>query len=189
MSLVCGVVMVRRNGVLIMFKIEIEIPEAIVITSRGQEVELELSKLGADLLARGLVHGFTQKVADAASQATKDAKDENEVAANTLAMMQKAVDGLIGGEWGRTRGASGVDEFTSVARSVARSAVKAAWGAKSPKWTEFTGLADAEQAAKLDTVYADNEATFKPVVEAKLAERKAERERKAKLAKGVEINI
>ncbi len=83
----------------------------------------------------------------------------------------------------------GVDEETSVARSIVRTALKTSWGAKSPKWAEFTGLEDAVQAEKLDKVRADNPGLFDQAIADKLAERKRDRETKAKLGKAIAINI
>lgn len=144
-------------------------------------VACDLAGLSTEIVQRLAMHGLQQKIADAASGATT--RDEAEAA------MGKAVAAVLAGDWTSRVAGAGVDEETAVRRMVAKAAVKAAWGAKSPKWAEFTGLSDDEQAAKLDTVYADNEAAMADAVAAKMAERRAERERKAKLAKAVTINI
>lgn len=90
-------------------------------------------------------------------------------------------DRLMNGTLGTRSGSGGVDEFTLVMRQVTRGAIKAKFGAKSPEWAMFTGFSDAEQNDNLAAIYAKNEAKLKPLVEAKVAERKAERERKASL--------
>jgi hypothetical protein len=144
-------------------------------------VVADLGGLSTEIVQRLVMHGLQQKVADAASGATSQAE--------AAASMDKAITAILAGEWTSRVAGAGVDEETTVRRMIAKAAVKASWGAKSEKWAAFTGLSDDEQAAKLDTVYADNEAAFAEPVAAKLAERKADRERKAKLASGLSINI
>ncbi len=104
-------------------------------------------------------------------------------------MMNKAADALLAGEWGKTRGASGVDEFTTVARQIMRQSAKVKLGPKSADWATFTGLGDDEQNAKLDAWFVKNEATLRASVEAKIAQRKADREAKAKLGKAITIDL
>lgn len=168
--------------------IKIELPESHTVTKgpRGgawqASVAVTLADLSPDIIARLAVHGLHQKVADAASGATT--VDE----AN--ASMQKAVDALVAGEWtSRSAGGAGVDERTRVARSVVHAAVKAKFGSKSPEWATFTGLADDEQAAKLDAWFAANEATFTPAVEAEMERRAAKRAEKAGLVKAVDFAL
>lgn len=90
-------------------------------------------------------------------------------------------DRLVAGTLGTRSGGGGVDEFTTVMRQVVRGAVKAKLGAKSPEWATFTGLDDADQNERLAAIFAKNEKAMRPVVEAKVAERAAERARKASL--------
>jgi hypothetical protein len=66
-----------------------------------------------------------------------------------------------------------VDEFTRIARIIVRSAFKAANPANSAARVAFKALNEDEQAAKLDEWFADNEADFRPAVEAEMAERAA----------------
>lgn len=166
--------------------IKIELPDTYTVTSRGVEVPVAVGKLSADIIARLAMHGLQQKVADAASGA---AKLEGDVAANTLTLMQGAVDGLMAGTWTQRTAGGGVSEETRVGRSIARASLKANWGAKSAKWKEFDGLSDDDQNTKLDTVLADNAKLFADAIAAKLAERKRDREQKAALGKTVAINI
>ena len=99
------------------------------------------------------------------------------------------LDKLLGGTIGTRAVGGGVSEEVAVARSIVRAAVKAKFGSKSPEWATFTGLADDEQNAKLDDWFAANEAAFRPAVDAKLAERRADRERKAGLAGAVDFSL
>ncbi len=172
-----------------MTKYTIELSSTLIITSRGQECAVDMGALPQEIVERLIMHGLTQKIADAASGAAKDSANEDETKANTLAMMNKAADALIAGEWGKTRGASGVDEFTTVARQIMRQSVKAKFGAKSTEWATFTGLADDEQAAKLDVWFSANDAKLRPSVEAKIAQRASERKAKAKLGEGITIEL
>ena len=142
---------------------------------------VDLAPLTSNIIERLALHGLHQKVADAASGATTE--DEANAA------MAKAADTILRGDWTSRVAGEGVDEETTVARAIIRTALKTSWGAKSPKWVAFTGLADGEQGEKLDTVRADNPGLFDDAIAAKLAERKRERETKAKLAKAIAINI
>lgn len=109
------------------------------------------------------MHGLAQKVGDAASGAKAMAEETGAAVADvTSAMMAKAADAILSGEWSQCGAASGVEEATLVARSITRAAIKAQLGAKSEKWAEFTGLSDADQAAKLDANFAKNEAKPRP---------------------------
>lgn len=91
------------------------------VESRGVSVEVDVKNIPHDVLRQVLWHGLKQKVADAASGATgliwaevkgKDApkpsrdqlKDfaeahEKPIQEQTLALMQKAVDALLAGQW------------------------------------------------------------------------------------------
>lgn len=142
---------------------------------------VDLAGLSPDMIERLALHGLHQKVADAASGALT----LNE--AN--AAMAKVADAILRGDWTSRVAGEGVDEETTVARTIVRTALKTSWGGKSPKWVTFTGLADDEQATKLDAIRADNPGLFDDAIAAKLAERKRERETKAKLAKAIAINI
>lgn len=184
-----GAAQSRANGVTTMTKYTIELSDTLIITSRGQECAVDMGALSQTIVERLIRHGLTQKVADAASGAAKDAANADEVKAATDAMMQKAVDALYAGEWGKTRGASGVDEFTTVARQIMRQSAKAKFGAKSTEWATFTGLADDEQNTKLDAWYTKNEATLRESVEAKIKSRADERKAKAKLGAAITIDI
>ena len=176
------------NGVTDMTKFSIELTGGFTVTKgpRGgawkAEATCDLDTLTPDMVRNLALHGLKQKIADAASGA------EDEVTAT--AAMNKAIDAIQAGEWSsRGSGGEGVDEFTACARRLCRNVVKDSWGAKSPKWTEFTGLSDAEQAAKLDQVFADNEAALRPAVESEVAERQAKRARLAATKGKVKIDI
>lgn len=98
-------------------------------------------------------------------------------------------DKIIEGTIGVRMGGSGVDEFTRVARMIVRKAFKDNNAAGSDARETFMALDPSDQDAKLDEWFAANEDTFRPVVEAEVASRKAERERRAKLAKATSFNL
>lgn len=99
------------------------------------------------------------------------------------------LDKLLNGTIGTRSGGDGADERTRVARQLVRGLVKAKYGAKSTEWTAFTGLADDAQNAKLDAMYAANEAALASAVDEKIAELAAARAKRADLGKTVEIAL
>lgn len=152
---------------------EITLPPVVTVVSRKQELSVDISRLSPDIIARAAIHGLTQKIADAAANATKLAEDSDSTAEEiAVELMMKVRDALYAGEWSSRGAASGVDEETRVARSVVRAAVKDKFGAKSAEWTRFTGLSDDEQNAKLDANYRANVAVFGPIVAQRIAERR-----------------
>lgn len=167
--------------------IKIDLPESHTVTKgpRGgawtASVTCDVTKLSPEIVARLAMHGLHQKIADAAAGATT--LDEANAA------MQKAIDAITAGTWTSRTAGEGVDERTRVARSVVHAAVKAKFGAKSPQWATFTGLEPAEQVAKLDAWFAENEATFTPAVDAEIARRAAKRDAKAGLAGAIAIEL
>lgn len=162
-------------------KITIEIPESFVVTSRDVPCDVDLTKVPTHIWHELALHGLTQKIADAASGAKALAdKDGLDVAEVTSALLGKACDGLYAGEWTRRGNGGGVDAFTVEARRLVRAALKQ----KLDK-DRYKALDD----AALDKVFADNEAMFRPAVEAELARKAKEREGKAKLAASLTIDI
>lgn len=98
-------------------------------------------------------------------------------------------DKLINGTIGTRTGGDGADERTRVARQIVRGLVKAKYGAKSSEWAAFTGLSDADQNAKLDAMYAANEAKLAGAVDDKIAELAATRAKRGEMAKEVEFTL
>lgn len=143
------------------------------------ERTIDLSALSTDIVAKLAVHGLQQKVADAAAGAKTQAEAE--------AAMDKAIKAILAGEWSSRVAGEGVSEQTRVERQTVRELFKVKVGGKSEAWATFTGLSDADQAARLDAMFAKNEAALRPVVDEKLAELAAARARKAKLATSFNI--
>ena len=171
-------------------EIKIELGDSIAVTSRERSVTVDVTKLSADIIAKLVIHGLTQRVADAASGAKKVAEESNtDIGNTTVAMMQKAVDSLLAGEWSTRTASEGVSIEARVARQITRQLVKAKFGGKSPEWAKFTGLSDEEQNAKLGAWFAANEAKLKPEVDAELERRKAAAKAKDKLTDAVSFEL
>lgn len=141
------------------------------------EVVADLAKLPESILVDLLCHGLKQKVADAASGATT--ADEADGA------MNKALAAIMAGDWSSRVAGSGVSEETRVQRQIARVALKAK--VDKAAWAAFTGLSDADQVAKLDAIYAKNEAKLAPAVKAKLKALAEERAQRKALADDIDL--
>lgn len=115
-----------------MTKFTIELADSHVVTSRGKHVTIDVTKLSADIVARLVTHGLTQKVADAAASAKNAAGEgatDEAIADAGLALMSKVADSLMAGEWGVERGGNGVTALHAEMRTVIRPKVKAKFGA------------------------------------------------------------
>ena len=96
-------------------KFSIEIPDSYAVTSRGTHVNVDVTKLSADIIGKLVMHGLTQKVGDSAAGAVtaagfadtrfKDLSDDDKakVNASAQALMQATVDALVAGEWSERR--------------------------------------------------------------------------------------
>lgn len=171
-------------------KVTIELAGEIAVSSRERSVHIDTARLSPEIIAKLVVHGLTQKVADAASGAKKIAEETNaDVHDVTVNLMSKAVDALVAGEWSTRVAGEGVSLETRVARQITRTMAKAKMGSKSAAWATFTGLSDDEQNAKLDAWFAANEAALKSEVDAELSRRKAAAKAKDKLAGAVSFEL
>lgn len=170
---------------------KIELPEGgYDVTSRGVKVTVDLKALSPEILTELALHGLTQKVSDAASNAKALAEEQGaDIGEVTQELMGKAVDSLIAGEWSRRAGGGGVDEETRIARMVTRRLVKAKFGSKSPEWAKFTGLDASEQNAKLDEWFAANEEALAPERDAEIERRREAAKGKKEAAKAVEFSL
>lgn len=173
-----------------MVKLSIELPDTLTVAMRnGASVTInaaDMAGLGAELF----VYGVGQKVRDSASAASTQAKETNEeVQSIAQAMMDAAVASLVAGEWSHRGDGAGTDPRVLIARSIVRRAIKEKFGSKSPDWAKFTGLSDADQLAKLDETFTNNEAMFAPLVDAEVQRRADANKAKAKAAKALTINL
>lgn len=99
------------------------------------------------------------------------------------------LDKLLNGTIGTRAAGDGASERTRVERSIMLAAAKAKFGSKSPEWATFTGLDDDAKNAKLDAWYAKNETELSGAVDDEMAARAAKRERNAKMAGSVAIEM
>lgn len=106
-----------------------------------------------------------------------------------LGMFNGKLDKLLNGTIGTRGSGDGADERTRVARQLVRGLVKTKYGSKSPEWATFIGLSDDDQNAKLDAMFAANEAALSGAVDEKIAELAAARAKRADLGKTVEIAL
>lgn len=158
--------------------ITITLPEALAITSREQSVNLDVSKLSADIIAKAVLHGLTQKVSDAAAGAKKLAEESDDltVEAATVSLMSAVVETLEGGSWGRERGQStGLSERDRMARSVVGDWFRATYGKGTAERNKYNDADSAGRYAIIDKIWADNAEAFGPAVDEALAAEKAKR--------------
>lgn len=176
-------------------KLDLEL-SAIDLASRGKSVSLDLSKLTPDIIARLVVHGATQKVADAAAGAKKLAQENlganasddevNELAADIgKSLMQKVVDNLLAGNWGVERGTSAaVDPIVAEIRTLLRGKIKAKMAAE--KWK---ALSLDERNDLADSIFAklpeEKRAEIESAAKSEIARKKAAK----KVALSLEIDI
>lgn len=124
-----------------------------------------------------------------ALQSLQDAYAGSANADEAKASFGKKLDAIVGGTLGARSGAAAVDELTKVQRQIVRAILKTQFGAKSEAWQEFADKSESDQNSFLDEKFAKNSAKLADAVAERMAELKAERDRKAKLAKTVAIEL
>lgn len=188
--------------------ITFETVDTFTATSRGVSVDIDVTKLTPAIIANLFAYGLTQKLADAASGAVKDAAEGANVAVDdkaamkewsmseagrtaivesTATMMTKAADALVKGEWSMRGEGSSVSTEVRIGRSLMRGMMKAK--ADSKAWAVFTGLTDAAQNEKIDANIAANADAMAVKVAAEIARLEALRAAKAKIADGLDITL
>lgn len=165
----------------------LEVPAVpVAIESRGVTVSLDLAAIPHDVLRLVLVHGIKQKVADAASGATnaiwlevkgKDAPKPNKdqladfvethdkaIKDQTLALMQKAADALLAGQWQVRVAGDGTStkwtEEQSLALDIAKTALQVTFAkvlAKASPGTKATASAFVALDSKVAAFFKANE--------------------------------
>lgn len=188
--------------------ITFETADTFTATSRGVSATVNVAALSPTIIANLFAYGLTQKLADAASGAVKDAAEGAKInvddkakmkewsmseagrmaiAESTATMMTKAADALAKGEWSTRGEGSGVSVETRVGRSLMRSMMKAK--ADSKAWAAFTGLTDAAQNEKIDANIAKNADVMREKVTAEIKRLDALRVAKAKIGDGLTIDL
>jgi hypothetical protein len=140
---------------------------------------------GAALPAESIAH-LARFALQTLQDAYAGAKNEAEAQAAWAKKRAALIDGTIG-----TRGdGTGASMETIVARSVMRNAAKVKFGKDSPQWAKFTGLADADQIAKLDEWLAGPSGTaLASAIAKEITLRKERAANKVSAAKGLDIEI
>lgn len=121
-----------------------------------------------------------------ALQAFQDAYAGATSAAEAQSGFDKRFERVMEGKIGVREG-GGVTEEVRIARRVMRLVYKTKLDKDA--WQVFADLPEAEQNVKLDDLLVKNEAKMKPLVQEALDEARKERERKAKLGKGFDLDI
>ena len=182
------------------FNVEVTLPESMDVTSREQTITVDLRAMDKDILSKAIIHGLTQKIADAAAGAANSAalgelgnmdglsveqkkrkvkewtSEQGNwaiIAKEGKRMMEATLARLVDGDWGKERtGGGGVDPVTALARRMAAGIIKAGLVARDGNAKAYTALATADKHAACDKVIA-----AKPeLLEQAEAELKAKRE-------------
>lgn len=166
----------------------VSLPASHEVSSRHKSVTVSIEKLTPEIVAKLAIHGLTQKIADAAAGAPKAAgfegrktselsESENEKVSDFgKALMQKVVDALENGDWGREKSGNGVDVLTSEIRSLLLPKVKATFTKESWKTLsddEKTAAIDAAFEKQTDETKAKITTAAQTEIERKLAAKKA----------------
>lgn len=147
------------------------------------KVVLEADVKTVKLNGKPIPEASVEYLLNFALQSLQDAYAGAKNAAEAQGAFTTKLDRLIAGTIGTRASGTGVTDEVRIARRIVRNAMKAKLGKDSPDWAEFTALSDEDANARLDEVFAKNEAKLRPIVDAELEELRKERERKAKLAK------
>jgi len=160
----------------------ITLPDTLTVESRTKSVDLDLRKMDETVLVKAVLHGLTQKIADAAAGAAQasartalgeekfkskqNVKEWTGDEANWAIimetgkdMMQAVVDRLLDGDWGvvRSSGGAGVTPLVAKARQLAAQLIKGLLIKRDGNAKAYTGLNVAEKNVMLDKYIAGNE--------------------------------
>lgn len=163
-------------------EMNIKLVEMVTVASRGMECRVDMSKLSADIVAKLVIHGLVQKVADNAAsagtlageshfgKAKKDVakgdwtawaeSDRGKKAAGDIALaaMESARDTLYAGEWSIRGEGTTVKAFVDPVEQLAWVTVKNDLFARIKKVTglaKFKDLAAHEKSGKFFAVKGD----------------------------------
>lgn len=153
------------------------------------EVALDAAVTKMQIDGQNIPQGSVEYLLNFALQSLQDAYAGAKNQTEAVAAFEKKRDALIAGTIGVRVGGASVGDETRIGRNLIKQALKAKMGKDSPEWAEFTGLSDADQNTKLDELLAKNREKLAPRIEAEVAALKAERERKAKLAKTSDLDL
>lgn len=172
-----------------MTKFTIELPATHVVTSRDKHVEIDISKLSAEIIAKLAIHGLTQKVADAAASAKKLAEENGGDPADIAKeRMAAVVDQLVKGEWTTRVAGESVDPVVREIRVLFGAMLREQ---AKDVWKSIKDLEPADKTAKLDELFAtqdaDLQATLRADAEAEIARRAKQKAKLGKLTLAVKL--
>lgn len=163
-------------------EMNVKLVDMVKVASRGMECQVDIGKLSADIVAKLVIHGLVQKVADNAAsagtlageshfgKAKKDVpagdwkawaeSERGKKAAGDIALsaMETARDALYKGEWSVRGEATAVKSFADPVEALAWANVKTALFARIKavtKLAKFKDLAAHEKSAKFFQVKGD----------------------------------
>ena len=161
------------------FTISVTLPSTVDIESRGQVTTLDVAAAitahGADMVAQGFLHGVTQKVADAAASALKNAfeaadgskdatsearkawgtaSDANSDATDSTALnlMESAARNIIENGWTSRRVNSSADPLDAYRLTIVRSIISG--DKKSKAYRGYAAIDAKDQSARRDYLLA-----------------------------------
>jgi hypothetical protein len=146
------------------------------------ETDASVIKLNGKPIPEGSMEYLLTFALQAFQDAYAGAKNKDEAQSGFDKRFQRVLEGKIG-----VREGGGVTEEVRIARRVMRLVYKTKLDKDA--WQVFVDLPEGEQNAKLDDLLVKNEAKMKPLVAEALEEARKERERKAKLGKGFDLDI
>jgi hypothetical protein len=181
-----------------MAKFAIELFNTFGITSRDIGVEVDVTKLSPEIVAKLALHGLTQKVGDSAAGALKEAgfegrkfkdlSDDEKAKVNKVAKdtMLETIENLYKGEWAERRAGASVDPVTQRIRVLFGALLREQ---AKDVWATIKDLEAADKAAKLDELFAGQDDEIRADIEGNAkAQLEAEAKAKAKLGK-VQIKV
>lgn len=142
-----------------------ELPAEVAVVRNGAHVSVAAAKFSAEMMAAIFVHGLVAKIGDSAAGAATKAPAEKMSAADwSGATMQKVLDALYAGNWGRKRSAGdGRPDYWGFVREIMRKAL-----AKSPERAAKYKASDAEGRTEvLDDWFDEQSETVREQIETK----------------------
>lgn len=168
------------------------LPESIDVSSRGQAVTVDVTKLDAGMIVKLAMHGLKQKVSDAAASASKLAED-SEDDAPTIArnLMEAVARRLEAGDWGAERSGGGsTDPMMKWLVMVLRTMMRNNPDGDLKKGYDKIDTKDQPARRKyLETIAENNREKLMPHAEKLKAEDDARKKAEREAVKGLDIDI
>lgn len=153
--------------------------------AKTKTFELKMADFPLNAILAMLGHGAQRKFNDAVGG--KERNGEEYTAEMKVADAEALIDDFKKGVVTKRREGGGTDTRTAIARSVMRSLVPNLLSKDDVK--KFRALEAAEQNEKLDGWIKANAEAIEPMIDAEIARRAKEAEKKAKLASGIAVKL